>query len=706
MTEGMRDIKKPLNIFVFWHKDFKAGSNYANELYTSFSRAVNEPLSRGLGIPVFFRSDPACRNIDCGSARKTAIILLIEAQMVVAGEWRKLVEELVRDSQEDSGIVIYPVALTNIAFKMSSSLAETNFIRLYEQTNENFKLPFLVYRVTHEICRLLYGLKRVSEVTSTEYSPAPIRLFISHAKEDGEVLARNLHDFVGRNTALDTFFDAFDIAAGYKFQKEIEANIEDSVLLVIHSDKYSTREWCRREIVHAKKTNRPILVVNTLNNGEDRVFPYMANVKSVRVPPTNDEEMYIKIISCTLMETLRFKYQALYLEYVSMKFGVDLETADIFAYPPELLSLINRNDSYNIRDTRGTRDTSDTRITSDISKELIIYPDPPLSDEEIGILKAYESKLHFVTPTVMPMISGMQNKRFEYKFLLDFKIGISISQSSNISECGLEFIHLQDMIVELARYLLVAGASLAYGGDINYNGKYNFIKLLIDLVSNHNKEHHDIQQIINNYAAYPLYESVDVDTKASLMDICNFIEIPCLAEYGDNTGNTDESPLAVKYICARNLTNMRQIMNSEITARVITGGKTSGHSGIYPGLIEEAYLALQGNKPVYLLGAFGGAAKAIIQCLKGQVPQELTTEYQLLNCEYKEFYEYFNQRAKEEGKALIDYAGVMAFFKNKGVEGLNNGLSADENEILFTTCDIIEAISLILKGLHGIKNAE
>lgn len=30
------------------------------------------------------------------------------------------------------------------------------------------------------------------------------------------------------------------------------------------------------------------------------------------------------------------------------------------------------------------------------------------------------------------------------------------------------------------------------------------------------------------------------------MDVCNFIEITCLAEYGDNTGNTDESPWAVK----------------------------------------------------------------------------------------------------------------------------------------------------------------
>jgi len=678
----MSDIKKPLNIFVFWHKNFKDGINYANELYTSFSRAVDEPLSRGLGIPVFFRSEAACRNIDYDSSKKTAIILLIETQMVVAGEWRKCVEELVKDSEENSNIVIYPVALTNTAYKVSGNLAETNFIRLYEQTNENFKLPFLIYRVTHELCRLLYGLKRVSEVTSTEYSPAPIRLFISHAKEDGEALARNIHDFVESNTALDTFFDAFDIPSGYKFQKEIEANIENSVLLVIHSDKYSTREWCRREIVHAKKTNRPILIVNTLNNGEDRVFPYMANVKSIRVRSTYDEEMYIKIISCTLMETLRFKYQALYLEYVSIKFGMDIETADIFAYPPELLSLINRSARH---------------------KELIIYPDPPLSDEEIDILKSYEGDLHFVTPTVMPLTSNMQNKKFEHKFLGDCRVGISVSESTNISESGFEFIHLQDMTVELARYLLAAGAALAYGGNVNYNNKYNFIKLLTDLVSNHNKEHRDIQQIIDNYAAYPLYKSVDIDTKAKLMDVCNFIEIPYLAEYGDNT---DESPMAGKYIRARNLTNMRQIMNTDITARIVAGGKTSGYTGMYPGLIEEAYLALRSNKPVYLLGAFGGAAKAIIQCLKGQVPQELTTEYQLSNSEYKEFYEYFNQKAKKEGIDLIDYAGIINFFKNKGVDGLNNGLCPEENEVLFTTCDVIEAISLILKGLHKTKNVE
>ncbi len=675
----MNGIKTPLNVYVFWHPDFKDGINYANEIYTSFSRDVNEPLSRGLGIPVFFRSIDGCRIIDYSVAQKIVIILLIETQMVISSEWRKCVDELVKVSDANSNIIIYPVAIMETAFKVSSSIKESNFIRLYEQTDENFKIPFLIYRITHELCRLLYGLKRVSEVTSTEYSPAPIRLFISHAKEDGALFAKSIHDYVESNTALDTFFDAFDIASGYKFQREIEANIENSVLLVIHSDKYSTREWCRREIVHAKKSNRPILVVNMLNNGEDRVFPYMANVKSIRVIPTYNEKMYINIISCTLMETLRFKYQALNLEYVMIKFGVAVENSDILAYPPELLSLVNRSRK---------------------SNDLIIYPDPPLSDEEVEILKSYDSNLNFITPTIMPLLLNIKDEKFENKFLSDYKIGISISESPDISNYGLEFIHMQDVMVEIARYLLVSGASLAYGGDVNYNNKYNFVKLLIDLVSNHNREQKEIQQIIYNYVSYPLYKSIDIETKAKLMDVCNFIEIPYLTKYGDNS---NDLPLVSKYIYARNLTNMRQTMNTDITARIIIGGKTSGYNGMYPGLVEEAYLALQSNKPVYLLGAFGGAASAIIQCLKGQVPKELTTEYQLSTGDYKVFYHFYNEEAKKEGIDLIDYTQISDFFKSKGVDGLNNGLCPEENEVLFTTNNFIEAITLILKGLFRTK---
>ncbi|RBN36117.1 molecular chaperone Tir, partial [Priestia megaterium] len=74
-------------------------------------------------------------------------------------------------------------------------------------------------------------------------------MFISHAKEDGVSLAKSLSDYLQTQTELKTFFDANDIAIGYEFSQEIEANIQKSVLVAIHSDRYSSREWCRKEII-------------------------------------------------------------------------------------------------------------------------------------------------------------------------------------------------------------------------------------------------------------------------------------------------------------------------------------------------------------------------------------------------------------------------------------------------------------------------
>lgn len=43
--------------------------------------------------------------------------------------------------------------------------------------------------------------------------------------------------------------------------------------------------------------------------------------------------------------------------------------------------------------------------------------------------------------------------------------------------------------------------------------------------------------------------------------------------------------------------------------RICLGGKKSGHQGDEPGVIEEARLALEYRKPLYLMGGFGGAAR-------------------------------------------------------------------------------------------------
>lgn len=44
----------PLTIYVVWHPSFDKGEQVANYLYSSFTRDIYSPLSRGIGIPLFF----------------------------------------------------------------------------------------------------------------------------------------------------------------------------------------------------------------------------------------------------------------------------------------------------------------------------------------------------------------------------------------------------------------------------------------------------------------------------------------------------------------------------------------------------------------------------------------------------------------------------------------------------------------------------
>ena len=111
----------------------------------------------------------------------------------------------------------------------------------------------------------------------------PLKLFISHTKREAKALqlAEALKQALD-NTQVDRFFDSVDIASGFQFDKEIDANIESAALIAIHSDRYSDSPWCRMEVMSAKRLKCPIIVVDVLQHHEDRSFPYLSNVPVIR----------------------------------------------------------------------------------------------------------------------------------------------------------------------------------------------------------------------------------------------------------------------------------------------------------------------------------------------------------------------------------------------------------------------------------------
>ena len=124
--------------------------------------------------------------------------------------------------------------------------------------------------------------------------------------------------------------------------------------------------------------------------------------------------------------------------------------------------------------------------------------------------------------------------------------------------------------------------------------------------------------------------------------------------------------------------------------------------GRYPGLAEEALLALRAGKPFYLLGGFGGCARALADAVLDREPTALTREFQERDPAYRDMVAAHDAIP---GVGRVDYEALVGEFRRLGVGGLAalNGLSEPENRRLFETPHVIEMVYLVLRGFLNIR---
>lgn len=158
------------------------------------------------------------------------------------------------------------------------------------------------------------------------------------------------------------------------------------------------------------------------------------------------------------------------------------------------------------------------------------------------------------------------------------------------------------------------------------------------------------------------------------------------------------------YLRARGLTFLRHRLTDLCHARLCIGGPRSGSQGRYPGLVEEALLAVQKNKPLYLASLLGGASEQIVAAVEGR---EMPADF----CPAAEIAQLYRQPPIADGDAevdsdrTIDRDAVWRAFSEAGSGRIaqNNGLSLDENNELLRTPVVERAIELVLTGLSRIR---
>jgi hypothetical protein len=280
------------------------------------------------------------------------------------------------------------------------------------------------------------------------------------------------------------------------------------------------------------------------------------------------------------------------------------------------------------------------------------------------------------------------------------KIGISISENEDLEKLGFANIHLKDLMVEIARNLLINDFSIIYGGDLRKEG---FTEIFSDLAYQYRTIKEAKSMCFENYFSFPIYLQL---TRAHLLEFkkhgANIIKVSPPEDLGINTDQyIRPDTLQAKYIWARSLSKMRSEMISASNGRILVGGKVNHYLGMLPGVIEEAKITLEQDKPLYLVGGYGGCARQVADALMGKSLTFINDAFHQ-GQDYQTFKAHYNEQQPQHS---IDLSALSHFFEGYSLERLAaiNGLSNEENLRLFTTPHLSEIIYLIFKGLNKIN---
>lgn len=694
----------PLHLHLLAHPKSDSANQLASEL---MSRFVEPPASGGLRIPVFFCPDkgddqPPELNVDGGlnldAAQHTIVAVLADARMLrtvssgTGDAWKSFVRHAIKLTPlNESPHHVLPIAIESEGFQLSDSLhiLPATLKDDVTQAEKDRRSAEISFHIAARAIQLLEHGK--VPAVAPDRMKAPVTIFLSHAKADLD--SKYYDDPVRKTRALldefpvEQWYDAQQIATNQDFAYAIAAGIRDcSVMLAFQTDQYSTRPWCRREVLTAKQLGAHLLVVDALKSGEARSFPYGGNVPTVRWGFGDDSDVdALKVIDRAVLEALRFKHNRLVLEALAEPSEI------VLPVPPEALTLANE--------------------CPDLETEKnFLYPDPPLGREELQVLQSLRPNARFLTP-LTKVAQWPRPKHVE-------TITVSISASDDARKYGLSPALFDTLTDEIHLYLLLAGLRIAYGGALkgSFSGNSNFTLRLFDLVRTYSKLAEGVnaaplKKAVINVAPWPLnLDYGDNEWKLFSGDIASYQEatrpnLPWNDEElfpigtGSRVFGIEDTPQR-RYAWAQGLSKMREKITELSQARLVVGGALNKFCCLVPGVIEEAYCSLKQKHPVYIAGGFGGSARAVCDLLLGVERKEFSESWAKQNIPHYDaaralFDEHGGtfhsiEQIGEEIKAIA-YAGTAS--------ALNNGLNDDENNKLMTSTDPQYIVRLILTGL-------
>ncbi|MGH3687954.1 MAG: hypothetical protein ACRDRE_24160 [Pseudonocardiaceae bacterium] len=266
--------------------------------------------------------------------------------------------------------------------------------------------------------------------------------------------------------------------------------------------------------------------------------------------------------------------------------------------------------------------------------------------------------------------------------LRGMRLGISVSESTDLGRLGLLEEHFRLALGEIARVVLVSGGGLAYGGDLRPGGYTEFLEGELQRYGRRDRP-------LLVCLAWQEHRKLSLSDLLQRRNLGLLGRVVCLDPEGveiDPAGGRSEAPVLADDpdVRRRALTAMRRYLGERTDGRVLLGGKRRGFHGEIPGLMEEALLALVAHQPLYLAGGYGGVTLDIARILGIADGSWLPPE----------------TGAPPADPRFIDgQARLTALTRAPNWCGMRNGLSDHENRTLATSHRPSDIAALISLGL-------
>lgn len=287
-------------------------------------------------------------------------------------------------------------------------------------------------------------------------------------------------------------------------------------------------------------------------------------------------------------------------------------------------------------------------------------------------------------------------------------VNLSISEGEGSLQRGFPLWQVNRVTLQVVAALFGQGASVVFGHDWREDGVmeavYGFARQVQAPIPLSPKQSAaEAQPLLRNLLPWPdkpYLSERDLEQLSSTLRV-ELAGLPKELQAVDSEARRIEPTNGLyRYVRARGLTFLRHRLNDACHVRFCLGGRVSGYAGRYPGVIEEAFLAVKDNKPLYLAGFLGGAAEQVVNAIEDKQMMVDFCAGTPLQGLYESPPVEESDRATRDDR-VIDRDAVWKVFSEAGRDKITaaNGLAIEENDELFHTPVIDRAIELVLIGL-------